>query len=83
MRLAGALLMLALGSGSAWAESLVATRTLRANSLIGPDDVALADRAAPPGAAIHAEEVVGTRGTRDALCRPADPAFRSRAPCAG
>jgi len=59
MRLAGAILIAVLGPGAALAESVVATRTLRANSVIGPDDVALADRAAPPGAAISAGEVVG------------------------
>jgi len=52
-------LILALGPGAALAESVVATRTLRANMLIGPDDVARTDRAAPPGAAVQPEEVVG------------------------
>ncbi len=52
-------LILALGPGAALAESVVATRTLRANTLIGPDDVALAQRAVAPGAADHPDQVVG------------------------
>jgi flagella basal body P-ring formation protein FlgA len=59
MRAATLALILALGPGAALAESLVATRTLRANMLIGPGDVAPIDRPAPPGAAIHPDEVVG------------------------
>ncbi len=57
--LAGLVLILALGPGAALAESVVATRTLRANTLIGPDDIALTDRAAPPGGAARPDEVVG------------------------
>jgi flagellar basal body P-ring formation protein FlgA len=52
-------LFLALGPGPALAESVVATRTLRAHTLIGPDDVALAQRAVAPGAAAHPDQVVG------------------------
>lgn len=53
------ILILSLAPGAALAESVVATRTLRANALIGPADVALAERAAPPGAASSPDEVVG------------------------
>jgi flagellar basal body P-ring formation protein FlgA len=59
MRALGLVLALALGPGSALAESVVAARTLRAGVLIGEADLALADRVAPPGAAARADEVVG------------------------
>jgi flagellar basal body P-ring formation protein FlgA len=60
MRAAGCLsLVMALGPVWASAESVVATRTLRANTLIGPQDVVLTDRAATPGAATDPGEVVG------------------------
>lgn len=54
-----ALGILALAPGAALAESVVAARTLRAMTLIGPDDVVPSERAAPPGAAARAEQVVG------------------------
>lgn len=41
------------------AEVLVATRTLRAASLIGPGDVALAAGTPPPGAATRTDQAVG------------------------
>ena len=55
----GLVMVLALGPVAATAESVVASRTLRANTLIGPDDVALTDRAPAPGAAADPQEVVG------------------------
>jgi flagellar basal body P-ring formation protein FlgA len=52
-------LTFALGPGTALAGSVLATRTLRANTLIGPEDVTLVERPAAPGAARSPEEVVG------------------------
>jgi flagellar basal body P-ring formation protein FlgA len=59
MRLTLCVLILALGPGAALADAVVATRTLRANTVIGAEDVALSDRIAPPGAASAPEDVVG------------------------
>lgn len=60
MRTLGCLvLVFALGPGAALAESVVAVRTLRANTLISPDDVAVTERTAAPGTAARPEQVVG------------------------
>lgn len=68
-------LMLVLLPGAALADSLVATRTIRAQSIIGPDDVTLV-AAAIPGALDSAEGALGFE-TRVALyagrpIRPSD-----------
>lgn len=52
------LALLALLPTAAWPDSLVATRTIRAQSVIGPDDVALV-AADIPGAISDAEAALG------------------------
>ena len=42
-----ALLLLCLSAGAAFAQTVVPTRTIRAQSVIGPDDVTLVDEATP------------------------------------
>ncbi|MBW6505387.1 MAG: flagellar basal body P-ring formation protein FlgA [Rhodobacteraceae bacterium] len=52
-------------AGSGWADTVVATRTLRAQTVIGPDDVALADSTVA-GALISLDEAIGQE-TRTAI----------------
>ncbi len=52
------LVVLALMPGAAWADSLVATRTIRAQTIVSADDVTLVD-ASIPGALTAAEAALG------------------------
>lgn len=52
-------LLLALSAGAAAADVLLASRTLRAGTLIGAGDVVLSVGTAPPGAATHPDEAIG------------------------
>jgi flagella basal body P-ring formation protein FlgA len=58
MRIWQGILAAALMAGSAWADQIVAARTVRSLSVIGPDDIAFsADDS--PGAAVAIAEVLG------------------------
>lgn len=55
----GLVLMLMLCGGAATADTVVATRTIRAQSIIGPEDLTLS-AAAVPGAVQAVAEVIGS-----------------------